>query len=221
MANPGDFIDDPKNPAPRVRVYKFLSATYGMKSLYERRLKISQWDELNDPFEMLPFKTTGPGTREALRGTMEELVRSERGVLCFSDNWRNPTIWAHYADQHRGICLGFDIPEPTIERVQYKKTRERLPFPPNLRTAKIMLTCKFESWAYEKEVRTFPSTHEREAGIPYIDFGDHLTLVQVILGMRCKETSEGIIRALGEKADDIQIIQAKASDKVFAIEAAR
>ncbi len=25
--------------------------------------------------------------------------------------WSNPVIWAHYGDKHRGLCLGFEVPE--------------------------------------------------------------------------------------------------------------
>jgi hypothetical protein len=37
-----------------MRVYKFLSEHFGLKSLYERRLKISRLYELNDPFDHTP-----------------------------------------------------------------------------------------------------------------------------------------------------------------------
>jgi len=33
-----------------MRVYKFLNAHFGLKSLYEKRLRISKIDGLNDPF---------------------------------------------------------------------------------------------------------------------------------------------------------------------------
>lgn len=93
-----------------------------------------------------------------------------------------------------------------------------MPMPPDLRSARTMLTQKFASWAYEKEIRIFPSIHEREAGIPYLDFSDNLRLVQVILGSRCNETPGGIARVLSGSADGVQIIRARASDKVFAME---
>ena len=41
-----------------MRVYKFLDAHFGLKTLYEQRLKISKIDDLNDPFELLPFDLT-------------------------------------------------------------------------------------------------------------------------------------------------------------------
>jgi len=39
-----------------MRVYKFMTAEFGMKSLREKRLKISLLDDLNDPFDLLPYE---------------------------------------------------------------------------------------------------------------------------------------------------------------------
>jgi len=43
-----------------MRAYKFLSAHFGLKSLYEKRLTISTIDDLNDPFELLPYNLSDP-----------------------------------------------------------------------------------------------------------------------------------------------------------------
>jgi Protein of unknown function (DUF2971) len=39
-------------------------------------------------------------TRAALLGTV--------GVACFTRNWNNELLWAHYAKNHTGFCVGFD-----------------------------------------------------------------------------------------------------------------
>ena len=89
--------------------YKFLDATFGLKSLAEKRLKISTLDDLNDPFELLPFEMADRNWRLALRKTRDQLA-TNRGMGCFSADWHDPVIWAHYSDKHRGLCLGFEIP---------------------------------------------------------------------------------------------------------------
>jgi hypothetical protein len=43
---------------PAMRAHKFLDKHFGLKSLYERRLKHSQIHELNDPFELAPYDLT-------------------------------------------------------------------------------------------------------------------------------------------------------------------
>ena len=51
-----------------MRAYKFLNAEFGLESLKEKRLKISTIHELNDPFELQPFKVpSSPRLREAIK----------------------------------------------------------------------------------------------------------------------------------------------------------
>jgi hypothetical protein len=95
-----------------MRVYKFLNKQFGLKGLYERRLKQSRIHELNDPFELAPYDLRDPATRHAFVAVRESLGR-ENGLICFSASWQDPVIWAHYADKHQGICLSFEIPTIT------------------------------------------------------------------------------------------------------------
>lgn len=37
------------------------------------------------------------------------------GVLSFSEDFTNPLMWAHYADQHNGIVLEFDYDKPLFQ----------------------------------------------------------------------------------------------------------
>jgi hypothetical protein len=99
----------------QMHAYKFLDAHFGLKSVYERRLKQSRIDELNDPFEVTPYVLTDPNIRQAFLKTRDYLAK-DRGMMCFSADWSNPVIWAHYSDKHRGICLGFEIPEMQGDR---------------------------------------------------------------------------------------------------------
>lgn len=178
-----------------MRVYKFLSAHIGLKCLYERRLKISKIDDLNDPFDLLPFDLSNKRERQALHATRNALG-AKRGVLCFSASWRDPVIWAHYSDKHKGICLGFDVPDDGAGRVEY--VSERLPFPksPTTHDMHRMLWTKFSNWAYEQEIRFVAALNEHEDGIYYKDFGDDLRLAEVISGAECTVPEHAFQRAL-------------------------
>jgi len=77
--------------------------------------------ELNDPFEFLGVDLSDPDFRRQIKATKKTLSES-RGLLCFSKNWHNPVLWGHYADKHRGICLGFDMPEDLPTKVDYVTT---------------------------------------------------------------------------------------------------
>jgi len=52
-----------------MRAYKFLNQQYGLKSLYERRLRRTRINELNDPFELRPYDLTNPKVRWAISAT--------------------------------------------------------------------------------------------------------------------------------------------------------
>jgi hypothetical protein len=36
-----------------------------------------------------------------------------------SRSWENPVLWSHYAEGHKGVCLGFDVKEELLEEVKY------------------------------------------------------------------------------------------------------
>src|SRR6266481_5957729 len=113
-----------------MRAYKFLNQQYGLKSLYERRLRRTRINELNDPFELRPYDLTNPKDRWAFLSTRDQLAPLY-GLLCFSAAWSDPVIWAHYSDKHRGLCLGFEIPSE-VEKVRTKRVDyicDPLPFP--------------------------------------------------------------------------------------------
>src|SRR5690606_10306833 len=60
-------------------------------------------------------------------GIEEELLRDyERGVCCFSASFSSPLLWSHYSDQHRGLCIGYDLdrlPKPAPQQVIYGGSR--------------------------------------------------------------------------------------------------
>jgi hypothetical protein len=109
-----------------MRLYRFLSAEFALKSLKERQIKISEIHDLNDPYELIPFDLSDPEKRSILEKTRDELNPS-RGLVCFSAEYSNPVLWAHYAEKHRGLCLGFDVPEEYAVRVKYITEPLRLP----------------------------------------------------------------------------------------------
>ncbi len=211
-----------------MRLYKFLPKEYALLAMRERRLKIARLNELNDPFEMLPFAIKGNHGRVAFIQTMEQM-NLIAGLLCFSRTWNNPVIWAHYADQHRGICLGFDIPKRYVKKVSYR--RKRKPFPDNflkwsyrrkLNLMKELLFTKFDDWRYEDESRVsikLDWSTRTENGTFFKEWDHKLKLAQVIVGMRspaCKRELQHALRGYGEP---VTLTKATASIKSFAVDA--
>lgn len=90
-------------------------------------LKVSRFSEFNDPFEMVMGDYLSSVDKEeyeqimSLSGTLSDCasyydfawnaqcgIRASVGVLCFTTKEDNLLMWAHYANNHAGICIEFD-----------------------------------------------------------------------------------------------------------------
>ena len=101
-----------------MRVYHFVDEHYGLQDLKEKHLKIALINELNDPFEFMGVDLSSSKYCQAMEN-MKVDMSTKHGILCFSENWENPVQWAHYANRHKGICLGFDVPDKFLTRIKY------------------------------------------------------------------------------------------------------
>ena len=58
------------------------------------------------------IKTRCPHKREYghyLPPHTEKLLLHDTGISCFSETPENILMWSHYADDHKGVCIGFSI----------------------------------------------------------------------------------------------------------------
>jgi hypothetical protein len=194
---------------------QILGLTIRDKKSPRKALKISLLRDLNDPFELLPYEMSDPNRRRALRETRDEFAM-RRGLLCFSTDWKDPVIWAHYSDKHRGLCLGFEIPEGKCRTIEYTSKRLKLRAIPELVDAEALLFTKYTNWAYEREIRVWASLNTEEHGLYFSYFGDELRLVKVIAGASCSLSESEITSAL-EPLTDVSLIKARAGFKEFEI----
>jgi len=207
-----------------MRAYKFLDAKFGLKSLREKRLKQSRVYELNDPFELTPYDLTDPGLRRTFLKTREDIGK-DRVMVCFSCGWCDPVIWAHYSDKHRGLCLGFEIPEmkgdvENDESAYVSYIAEALYFPPDFselgdaerfEIVRKVLFTKFKHWEYEHEIRLWAPLQNEENSLHFLEFDEKLRIVEVIIGASCTLPRSEITEALGAWASEVKIIEARAA----------
>ncbi|WP_371381700.1 DUF2971 domain-containing protein [Sporomusa aerivorans] len=99
-------------------------------------IRATPFAALNDPYEGLyndeQFKTANKGVQKFakkqgipvedvsdnfLNGVMDfiQLDFDAVGVLSFTEDYTSSLMWAHYADQHRGIVLEFDYDKPLFQ----------------------------------------------------------------------------------------------------------
>jgi hypothetical protein len=198
-----------------MRVYKFLNAKFGLKTLREKQLKISTLDDLNDPFELYGYEMTVKKKRKEWRNARKGWG-SQRGLMCFSADWRDPVIWAHYSDKHKGLCLGFEIPDNVGCKVDYVNSRLKLSDTLPVEDAGAWLYTKYENWEYEQEIRCWTTLDTPSQGMYFMEFGPLLKLVEVIAGARCPLTKIKILEAV-KPLNDVKLIKARAGFQRFEV----
>lgn len=211
-----------------MRLYHFMNAKYGLQAIRRQRLKIARINELNDPFEFLQVTSRNPKTRARYQYVKRALAEY-MGLLCFSEGWRNPVQWSHYAQKHQGVCLGFDIaPSTGVRKVQYVKDR----ILPNLKAMRKdgpdavahmleLLTIKFEHWHYEQEHRLFVELKDKDpkSGLYFFDFKSHpdFILREIIVGANSEISPEQVSRALGRRTGDVKAHKARLAFRTFEV----
>ena len=116
--------------------YKYRSISFrSLRMVTNGELYFSPPDKLNDPLDCSFFPSAILGALEAiddadLRNAITELIERDLtgrvmgntgrileaienrlkkvGILSLSTNSRDPLMWSHYGDEHKGICVGFD-----------------------------------------------------------------------------------------------------------------
>ena len=200
-----------------MRVYHYLKAEHGIDDIAKKRLKISRLSDLNDPFELLSTEMRNREWRK-LFNELKTDISEKFGVLCFSRNWHNPLLWSHYADKHKGMCLGFDVPHSYLMEMTYSGKRLLLSVENEMKKLKLdeefmktILRTKYKDWKYEDEVRLFLNLEEkdRETGHYFKEFSEEITLKQVILGPRCEVTKPEVAKSLSGYGNNVEVIPAR------------
>ena len=208
-----------------MRVYNFLAAHWAEDDLAKGRIKISRFDDLNDPFELLAAQLRSKDVRKAF-GALRDHMCANRGVLCFSRGWHNPLLWSHYGDKHRGICLGFDVPDAHIVHVSYNSNRllaaasKLLGGGPGAQALmSTLLRTKYLDWKYENEVRVFTTLDDVDAatGHYFKGFGLDMQLREMILGARFSGSAAAIAAVARKRNPRISIIQSRLAFKSFRV----
>ena len=210
-----------------MRLYYLTSEHWARIILKERRVKLSTIDELNDPFELLGASTGENKARKVVKHAQKRLSETF-GLICMSQTWQSPVMWAHYGDKHKGICLGFDVVDTAPKEVRYTSDRltHLLGENPTLSDLDInaleeLMTTKYQDWSYEREWRLIVKFNS-EAVVKGVD-GKHflpfdkqvLVLREVILGHRCPWTLQAAAKSVGKVVKVVQVKKTRPSFNDF------
>jgi len=220
-ATPLDYLARKKQPqdeakqvnAPESQL-RFPEILYKYRSLFgdnfkftqdiflRRRLFLSSVWSLNDP---------GEGTAKSRFGTSS----SNEFITCFTTNENNSLMWAHYANAHRGICIGFRTAACAALRcarpIIYQQALPTSDTSFVGRDDAIFLT-KSADWKYEQEWRVIQRarSHSRYISLP------RNSIALIIVGVRITEDDvqwvQDWIRSFGGQ---ITLLQASFSNTTY------
>jgi hypothetical protein len=200
-----------------LRVYYLTGAQFALSNLAMRRIKISRFSDLNDPFELMGVNVADKQHRIAFIETKKK-INEKQGLICFSEAWKNPLMWGHYAEKHTGIGLGFDVPDELLVKVHYAKRLMKMKVDPvagkplpDEGFMNMLLRTKFSDWKYENEWRLFTSLDrsKEESGKYFYSFSDHLILREIILGPKCELPIERIRNIATNISPDIEVLKSR------------
>jgi len=172
-------------------------------------LKFTKPSEFNDPFdycpsrlEEIPDNSLPHAVADHINRTMQNISSQLSGVACFTPHPDKMLMWSHYGDQHRSVCVGFDIdlfqelcPKndqnyPLYEKMEKVKYTTDRPS----RSDKTAIYKKSEEWRGEKEYRlvsnAYPGNPEGGPGVWNIPKS---AIKEIIFGARIHPELESII----------------------------
>lgn len=210
-----------------MRLYYMTSRQWGSIDIQRCRLKLDRFDTLNDPFEMHPVNMRDKLVRQVLK-EWGRLWGEEHGLLCLTETWQNPVMWAHYAERHYGMCLGFDVQDDLAEEVTYLDKRlnwtldkDKPQFGLSNNDIRKILLTKFVDWKYEQERRILLPLEGRgpdDKGLYFQPFNKQFVLREVLLGDRCTLKPKDIVPLIGEPEQSVSIRKVRSGFGEFRME---
>lgn len=165
------------------------SKEYARKKIYEHRYSATQYGKYDDNYEgELYYK-------ENLINVIQNILYEEigkKGVLSLSEKWNCPLMWSHYADEHRGLCIEYDMTDHdcrNIKAVDYKHPRsikvsdiiawKKHSIEAENNILNTFFYSKARQWHYEKEWRDI-----NKSGVNSAPF----KISAIYFGFRCDES---------------------------------
>ena len=193
--------------------------------LPELRIRVSTFDKVNDPFELLGARQSDRPGRRHFAALYDHWVKT-LGFISLSDNWKSPLMWGHYARNHTGVCLGIEIPDERVvpmnyqpERLEVLLTMSPLEAAVDEELIKQVVTTKFQDWAYEREWRYMTKLEhpDEDNGFHYIEFSPQFELREIIAGARCERSSADLRRQVFGNTETIKVFRTKAAFGAFSM----
>jgi len=187
--------------------------------IVNRELWFARPDSLNDPFEcqfdfdgmfdkLKSFPNISTSEIDNKKKSAFDVFNS-LGICSFSRTRRNQLMWAHYADEHKGFCIGFNEKilsksETALKSVdvkyqsetptdsvinRYKELGGKVEANLDTEAMYSIIGTKYTNWKYEKERRLIMA---RSSAYPFTSN----SLVSIAFGLRMPKRDKDTLKQL-------------------------
>ena len=163
---------------------------------------LGHFNELNDPMEAM-FNAS-----ELTNYQIQQIKLKKPNIVigCFSKTYSDVLMWTHYADNHLGCCVEFEIIEDDyLEPITYDSQIVNPSKVSLLEQCIDILTHKLSPWQYEQEVR-YLKVIDPESTNRYLS----INITKVYLGSKLTQKSVNHYKQLISRYSpdvDIQQVQ--------------
>jgi DUF2971 family protein len=217
-----------------MKLYYYMGHEHLRENLQKKRVKVSRFGKygtLNDPFELTPYDISEPQFRSVQKSAIEEVAKIA-GLICLSKTRCSPAMWAHYAKNHTGVCLEFEVTFDHVFKVKYKHrkiykgiTLETYDSYMNLDNFQETLGTKAKDWEYEKEHRMFIPLDDpliiKEKALHFMPFqqkkDNTFMLKRIWVGYRFELGILNIINDVKDYSHKVEVIQTRPAFKSFRV----
>ncbi len=212
--------------------------------LVNKELWFARPDSLNDPFEcQFNSDTIFSPMSESLVISKEEITKTKEialdtfnsmGVCSFSRARKNQLMWAHYANEHKGFCIGFnetkltkseptmksidvvyqsDLPSKPVVKKFEKLTAYKLEGKLDKEAYYSIIGTKYTNWKYERERRLVLS---QSTAFPF----SADSVVSIAFGLRMSDRDKETLKQLLSTPEwkHLKWYQAEKSKEKFALD---
>ena len=152
--------------------------------------------------------------------TLKQINR-DYGIVCLCKERDNFLLWSHYANSHKGFCVGFDktlLFQDTGAGFAHMQYEEDLPllglFDNVFEVFKKLIGTKSKIWTYEDEYRLTRAQYARKQMILRKE-----TIVEIILGCKMEQREKfKIVDFAGKEYPHARVYDMKLSKRKFEIE---
>lgn len=179
--NTPDSFNDPFDNAPSYNISA--ESRKALLNRFEEETRGKCSDDLLDEAHNIPASEFNTLFKD---NDYNKLYTAKLGITCFSKDNANILMWSHYANNHSGVCLGFDIDESDEHLVNFFDETKNQKLFPNGKACRLfpmkyvssderpsidmtneqksweeILTFKSDLWKYEQEVRIMVHSYDQ------------------------------------------------------------